>query len=140
MWEKISCSTLIRQIHLAIAKQSNNVLRQHNLTMSQFMALQTLEAAPQKELSLKELERALQTSQPDAAGIVIRLEKKGLVESFTDTSDRRIKRVRILPSGEQSRIKAGFSMSELEKTILSDMPDDEQEVFEYLLKKVNSHF
>lgn len=42
-----------------------------------------------KELSLKELERLLQTSQPDVAGIASRLEKKGLVSRFQDAADRR---------------------------------------------------
>lgn len=39
MWEQNPCAMLIRQIHLALTKNSDNALRKYGLTMSQLVAL-----------------------------------------------------------------------------------------------------
>ena len=88
MWEENPCTMLIRRLYLSLARLSNRILHQHDLTMSQLMTLLLLSGSSEKELSLKELERLLQTSQPDVAGIASRLEKKGLVTRFPDAADR----------------------------------------------------
>ena len=86
MWEENPCTMLIRRLYLSLARLSNRILHQHDLTMSQLMTLLLLSGSSEKELSLKELERLLQTSQPDVAGIASRLEKKGLVSRFQDAA------------------------------------------------------
>ena len=68
MWEENPCTMLIRRLYLSLARLSNRILHQHDLTMSQLMTLLLLSGSSEKELSLKELERLLQTSQPDVAG------------------------------------------------------------------------
>ena len=102
MWEENPCTMLIRRLYLSLTRLSNRILHQHDLTMSQLMTLLLLSGSSEKELSLKELERLLQTSQPDVAGIASRLEKKGLVSRFQDAADRRVKRLSITTQGEQS--------------------------------------
>ena len=77
MWEENPCTMLIRRLYLSLTRLSNRILHQHDLTMSQLMTLLLLSGSSEKELSLKELERLLQTSQPDVAGIASRLEKIG---------------------------------------------------------------
>ena len=89
MWEENPCTMLIRRLSLSLTRLSNRILHQHDLTMSQLMTLLLLSGSSEKELSLKELERLLQISQPDVAGIASRLEKKGLVSRFQDAADRR---------------------------------------------------
>lgn len=135
IWEENPCGMLIRQIHLNLSKRTNNSLRGQGLTMSQMMALLILSRSEGGELSLKELERYLQTSQPDVAGVAARLSKKGMVDSFTDPQDKRMKRVRITERGEAYCREAKCGMIETEQTLLSKMTPAEQQMFRELLQK-----
>lgn len=135
MWEENPCGMMIRQIHLLLAKMTNNVLRQHDLTMSQTMALLILSKQEDGELTLKQLEPFLQTSQPDVAGIASRLEKKGLVDGFVDAQDKRMKRIRITATGLEYCQQAKGDMIATEQTLLSQMTPDEQKIFRTLLEK-----
>ncbi len=74
-------------------------MRAQDLTFAQLDALLELNAAPEKQYSLKELEQRLHLAQSTTVGIIARLEQKGLVERFGDPADRRVKLVRITPAG-----------------------------------------
>ncbi len=96
---------LFKQIHDRLEKQSNNALRAKDLTMMQVSVLMALQQATEQRLSMKELERYFGVAQSTVAGIVSRLEQKGLVEAFGDTADRRIKLVHITAAGERCALK-----------------------------------
>lgn len=133
-----SCSMLIKQIHLTLEKNANNVLRSQALTLSQMEALWIISTAVEKQISLKELEKMLHVAQSTTVGIVSRLEQKGLVESFGDRSDKRIKLVKITLSGEQVCNKAKQSMEQAENNLLSGLTEIEKDIFKSLLQKVKS--
>lgn len=135
MWEENPCTMLIRRLYLSLTRLSNRILHQHDLTMSQLMTLLLLSGSSEKELSLKELERLLQTSQPDVAGIASRLEKKGLVSRFQDAADRRVKRLSITTQGEQSCSAARGEIRSGEDALLAGMTPEEQNAFRRLLEK-----
>ena len=135
IWEESPCGMLVRQLHLMLSKQTNNALREQELTMPQLMALLLLSRAEGNELSLKELERALQTSQPDVAGVASRLTRKGMVDSFTDPQDKRMKRVRITERGEACCRAAKDNMAQSEQALLSKMSLAERQMFCELLQK-----
>ena len=86
---------MIKQIHDYMEKDANNSLRSQDLTMAQVGALMELHSAEGRQMPLKELERRLHIAQSTAAGIVVRLEQKGFLESFGDAADRRVKMVRM---------------------------------------------
>lgn len=52
-------------------------------------------------MSLKELEKILHVAQSTTARIVTKMEGKGLIDSFSDVSDKRIKYIRLTQYGEQ---------------------------------------
>lgn len=133
-----SCSMLIKQIHLTLEKQGNNLLRSQDLTLSQIEALWFISHAFEKQMPLKELEKGLHVAQSTTVGIVSRLEQKGLVESFGDKSDKRIKIVKITVLGEQVCAKAKQSMEQTEESLLSGLTEIEKDLFKSLLKKVKS--
>ena len=87
-----SCGTLIKQIHNELEKNTNNMLRPQELTTAQADALMILSQSPEKQMSLKELERTLHVAQSTAAGIVNRLEQRGYIGGFGDEADKRVKR------------------------------------------------
>ena len=131
-----SCGKLIKLINDEMRKNANNAMRSQNMTMSQLGALLELDQAPEKRRSLKELEQSLHVAQSTAAGIVVRLEQKGLVEGVGDAEDRRIKRVRMTPAGEECIRTALHFREEAETQLLSGLTEAERNIFYMLLKKV----
>ena len=95
-----SCGSMIKQIHDELEKNANNAMRVHDITMAQCSALLMLNGAPDRQMALKELERELRVAQSTAAGIVSRLEQKGLAEGFGSPEDKRVKMVRITQQGK----------------------------------------
>ncbi len=127
---------LLKQIHDGVEKQANNSLRSQGLTLAQVGALIELRSIPEKQLTLKELEKRLHVAQSTAAGIVARLEQKGLIEGFGDANDRRIKMLRITSAGESCCQLADQRMAESEALLLSGLTDVESTLFLSLLEKV----
>lgn len=130
------CGLLIKQINDELRKNANNALRFQDMTLAQLEALDQLNQAPEGQHSLKELEQILHVAQSTAAGIISRLEQKGLVESFGDTGDRRIKLVRITPAGMKCVRTALHYRAEAEERLLSGLTEAERDIFYMLLKKV----
>ena len=130
------CGALIKKVHDEIEKKANAMLRQQDLTLSQMNVLMELEAIPGHQLTLKELEGLLHVAQSTAAGIVMRLEQKGFVESFTDENDRRVKKVMLTPAGLQCCKNAASDVNEIETKLLSGLTAAEKLLFLDLLEKV----
>lgn len=133
-----SCASLIKQIHDELEKQANHAMRPHGLTMAQFGVLLALNSAEGAQLALKELESILHVAQSTAAGIVVRLEQKGMVEGFGDPRDHRIKMVRITPAGAVCCQEAERNMALAEAGILSGLTETERSIFKALLQKVRN--
>lgn len=131
-----SCSSVIKQIHDELEKNANNMLRPQGLTMAQVGVLLALNDSPEHQYSLKELEQFLHVAQSTAAGIVARLEQKGLIEGFGSPEDRRIKLVRITPAGMECCRNAEESMEQTEEALLSGLTETERSIFNSLLIKV----
>lgn len=131
-----TCGSLIKQIHDELEKNANNAMRPRDVTMAQCSALMALRDAPGQQMTLKELERLLHVAQSTAAGIVARMEQKGMVESLGSSEDRRIKIVRLTPEGVERCKEAEQDMEEADRKILSGLTETEQSIFLSLLKKV----
>lgn len=134
--QKKVCGTMIKQLHDAMERDANNVLRTKGLTVAQVGVLLELYSTPKKQMPLKELEHILHVAQSTAAGIVVRLEQKGLVESFGDSADRRIKIVRLTQTGETCCIETNKDMIQSEKKFLEPLTEKEQTALISLLEKI----
>lgn len=140
MDETKRCGALIKQINDELEKNANNALRSQDLTLTQMGALVELASMEGYEMSLKELEKKLHVAQSTAAGIVSRLERKGLVESFGNLKDRRVKIVRLTKAGLE-RVRASDSHRlHAEEQLLSGLTETEKDIFFALLKKVRDSF
>lgn len=127
---------LLKRIHDCLEKKANNALRSKGLTWMQMSVLLDLQEAPEKKLSMKEIERHFQVAQSTVVGIVARLEQKGLVEAFGDASDRRIKLVHITLAGEACCRETVHDREETEKMILQGFSGEEQKILNSLLARV----
>lgn len=136
MEERKECGALLKKINDELEKNANNALRTRDLTFSQLGALLELRAAAEGRLTLKELERKLHVAQSTAAGIVSRLERKGLAESFGGAEDRRIKIVQLTPKGMEQIQEADQHRMQAEERLLSGLTETERGIFYSLLKKV----
>ena len=134
-----SCSVLLKQIHDVQEKNINNTLRNLDLTFSQINVLLALVHTADKQMSLKELEKILHVAQSTTARIVAKMESKGLIDSFGDASDKRIKYIRLTQYGEQYSSNAKQKLEEEETHLLSSLTETEKMVFISLLQKITSN-
>lgn len=126
---------LIKKLHDRLEKNANNSLRGQDLTTMQVSFLLELETAPEQQRSMKELERHFGIAQPTVAGIVFRLEQKGLVETYVDPTDKRMKQVHMTPSGKNCCAEAALHMEQSESTLLKGFTPQEREQFNALLMR-----
>lgn len=134
-----SCSILLKQIHDVQKKNIDNTLRNLDLTFSQINVLRALVHSADKQMSLKELEKILHVAQSTTARIVTKMESKGLIDSFSDVSDKRIKYIRLTQYGEQYSSNAKQKLEEEETRLLSSLTETEKMVFVSLLQKITSN-
>lgn len=125
----------LRETENEIEKQLNNALKNLDLTMSQAAVLATLLECPEEQMTMKELEKSIQLSQSVTAGIVLRMEQKGYLESFGDLHDKRIKIIKISEQGKIMCDSARKILSDFEKRLLSDFTKAESDMFLNLLDK-----
>lgn len=128
---------LVKHIDLAMRKRAESAVQADDLTFAQLHALAALEHRPDGAATLKELERQFRVAQSTMAGIAARLEKKNLIESVPDESDRRVKRVRITPEGRALCCRAKTAAEASEQELLSVLTQREQEQLFDLLLKIN---
>ncbi|MGM9639499.1 MAG: MarR family winged helix-turn-helix transcriptional regulator [Butyricicoccaceae bacterium] len=127
---------LIKQIHDCLEKNANNALRSRDTTMMQVSVLMALQAAPDKQLSMKALEHHFQIAQSTAAGIISRLEQKGFVEARSDAADKRVKLVHITAAGEACCCDAAGLRDEAEAVMHRGLTREQRELLNILLSKV----
>lgn len=135
MAEPNACGPLIKLLHDRLEKQANNTLRAQDLTLMQVSVLLELQRAEQAQLSMKALERRFGVAQSTVAGIVSRLEQKGLVEPAGDAADKRVKLVRITPAGRDCCAEAAGYMDAAEQKLLHGFSDAERRTFCALLQR-----
>lgn len=129
----------IKKIYETIRKYTNSRLSSYNLTVAQIAALMNLYDRPDKQMTMKELEKALCIAQSTVVGIITRLEQKGFVERFGDPEDKRVKCVRITSVGMEYCCKSEQCMYEGERMILSKLTEEERQTFCHLLEKIDNN-
>ena len=126
----------IKCIDNALEKEANQHLQQLNLTLQQNRLLIHLVHADGGTLSMKALEERFGAAQSTVAGLVSRMEKKGLVEAASDPSDRRIKLVRLTEEGRRLYAVSRQNVVDSEERLTAQLSPEEREVFLHCLKKV----
>lgn len=131
---------LFKRINDTIEKNSNSNLQSNDITLSQLKMLFFIhhaENAPEKGcMPLKELERRFGVAQSTAAGIIQRLEKKGLVESVADADDKRIKLLRVTEKGKSICDSAKKGMDKLTENAVRDFTEEEKLCLKDLLQRL----
>ena len=126
----------IKCIDNALEKEANQNLQALNLTMQQNRVLILLAHAEEQTLSLKALEEHFGAAQSTVAGLVSRLEKKGLIEAVSSPADRRVKLARLTEEGIRVHAQSRQNVLDSEARLTANLTPDEREVFLSCLKKV----
>lgn len=83
----------------------------------------------------RDIEEAFQLSHPTVSGLLARLEKKGFIELRPDPSDRRCKRIWILPKGQQCHEMLRQTIDKTEAQMVQNFTEDEKALFADLLNR-----
>ena len=126
----------IKRIDNALEKEANQNLQSLNLTMQQNRVLILLAHTEGHTLSLKALEEHFGAAQSTVAGLVSRLEKKGLIQALTDPADRRVKLARLTEAGVALHAQSHQLVVESEARLTSLLSGAEKEQLLSCLKKV----
>ena len=132
--DSLHSGELIKRLNSIMEKRANNSLNDDGITLSQIKLLCILEQ--EGSLTLKELEKYFCVAQATISGIVVRLEKKGLIESFYLPEDKRAKHIRLTDDGIKMCEHAKCSMERNEQWLLSSLDDVEKKELHRLLQKI----
>ncbi len=78
MTENVTSIILVKHIKDMAEKELNDVLKSLDITMSQSKTLSILSGHPDRQATLKYLEKELDLAQSVTAGIIVRLEQKNM--------------------------------------------------------------
>ena len=136
MERELYCGELIKRLNDTIKKEANNDLQKHGVTVVQMKVLIKLDHAEENTMPLKELERYFDVSQATMAGVIVRLERAGLVEACASERDKRVKLVRISEAGRSLCLSARSNMIKNEERLFSCLTQEEHTQLRALLYKV----
>ena len=89
----------LHRVYAAKTARSNAIFSRHGLCPAEFDVLASLRrTAPPHELTPSDVQRSVIITSGGLTKILRQLETRGLVTRSTDTSDRRIKPIRLSPS------------------------------------------
>jgi DNA-binding MarR family transcriptional regulator len=108
----------------ALSQGAAELLKQHDLTQTQYNVLRILRGAGEKGLTAGEVGERMITRDPDVTRLLDRLEKRGLVERWRCTEDRRVVWTRITPAGAETIAPLDRPVTELHVAQLSHLGRD----------------
>ena len=114
----------LRRITQAIDLHSRQLVRSHGLTGPQLIILE--EIARHQEIAVTELARAISLSQATVTGILLRLERQGLVSRLRGTRDKRNTLISITPKGKAILEEAPPLLQETFVRCFAQLPQWEQ--------------
>lgn len=133
---QMDCGLLIKNIDHSLARKANESLSEDDITFSQLRFMAYINETPMKKASMKEMERFYNVTQPTVAGIIKRLERKGLVTMCVDPNDRRAKCVYLTDAGYEILERQEKFRQGIQNILLSPLTPQEQETFMDMLERV----
>lgn len=88
-----------KKINDLLQKRADETMKELDVTFTQHHVLVYLIHCENHTSPLKSIEKDFKVSQATMAGIAIRLEEKGMIESYTLSSDKRIKMISLTDKG-----------------------------------------
>jgi DNA-binding MarR family transcriptional regulator len=112
------------------------VLKRHDLTPTQYNVLRILRGAGDHGLTAGDVGDRMITRDPDVTRLLDRLEKRGLVERWRCTEDRRVVWTRITPAGQEAIAPLDAQIAEMHVAQLGHLGHDRLGELIELLERV----
>lgn len=122
----------IRILHSSTDQAVTGALASMDLTAAQGHIIAFIAHHPHSPCA-RDIEEAFHLSHPTVSGLLARLEKKGFIELKPDETDRRCKRIYILPKGLQLHETMHQTILDTEAQLVKDFTEEEREQFAQLL-------
>lgn len=126
----------IKKLAECMEAEANRSLQSHNLTFIQSKVLMTLMCRDGHIATMKELEAHFDFAQSTVAGLVSRMERKGLIESVPDETDRRIKRVRLTDDGIKLCEACWNDINASDEMLVSALDAQERKLLLHFLERI----
>ena len=123
-----------RILHSITGQAVTNALASMELTAAQGQILGYVLHSPFPPCS-RDIEEAFQLTHPTVSGLLSRLEKKGFIAMCPDESDRRCKRIHVLPKGMECHDKMHETINSIENRVVEGFTPEEQAQFSELLDR-----
>ncbi len=72
--------------------------------------------------------------------MLIRLKKKGLIAEYSDNEDKRVKRLKLTPKGEETLSKAKVLVLQVANMMVNSLSDDDKQLCIQMLSPINARF
>lgn len=119
----------------ALAQRIAELLRSHDLTPAQYNVLRILRGAGHDGLNASDIGGRMISRDPDVTRLVDRLEKRGLVERWRCSEDRRVVWTRLSPAGRELIDPLDAPVNELHRDMLSHMAPERLQLLVELLEE-----
>jgi DNA-binding MarR family transcriptional regulator len=119
----------------ALAQRIAELLRSHDLTPAQYNVLRILRGAGPDGLNASDIAGRMISRDPDVTRLVDRLEKRGLVERWRCSEDRRVVWTRLSPAGRELIDPLDEPLNELHRDMLSHMAPERLQLLVELLEE-----
>lgn len=119
----------------ALAQRVSELLRSHDLTPAQYNVLRILRGAGHDGLNASDIAGRMISRDPDVTRLVDRLEKRGLVERWRCSEDRRVVWTRLSPAGRALIDPLDAPVNELHRDMLSHMAPQRLQLLVELLEE-----
>ena len=125
---------LLRFLHCSVDRELGAALEKMELTSAQghILGFTCRQKVPP---CAKDIEEAFHLSHPTVSGLLSRMEKKGFIELRTDESDRRCKRIHILPKGQECTETLRQTILATEEKLVEGFTEEEKTMFRSLLER-----
>lgn len=132
----------IHRLDNAIKKKIDNKLKSDGLdeaTMTNGWVLKYLYDNRDKEVYQKDIERHFNIGRSTVTGILKLMEQKELVNRISVENDARLKRVILLPKGEEVHLMISNAIYATNAKIVEDITTEELETLFQILNKIHTN-
>jgi DNA-binding MarR family transcriptional regulator len=134
--------SLEEEAYLNVLRTSNalgqgvaDLLRSHDLTSAQYNVLRILRGAGEDGLTASDIAGRMISRDPDVTRLVDRLEKRGLVDRWRCSHDRRVVWTRLSQAGRELIDPLDEPLDALHRRLLSHMPPEKLQTLISLLEE-----
>ncbi|HEX5871286.1 MAG TPA: MarR family transcriptional regulator [Longimicrobium sp.] len=134
--------SLEEEAYLNVQRTSNTLsqgiaelLRSHDLTPAQYNVLRILRGAGEDGLTASDIAGRMISRDPDVTRLVDRLEKRGLVDRWRCSHDRRVVWTRLSPAGRALIDPLDAPLDALHRRLLSHMAPEKLQTLIALLEE-----